>query len=934
MKPIPFLFRSTALCALAVPATGLAAVVLDAPGHAATEGEAVAARGGEPGAAWRLVDWRGREVDGAVGAFDERGEAVIPPLKAGYYRMVTTGSAGEPPTPRQSSTAATGGSGGAGGSPAEPRQALATLAVVSPPLRPEATLRSQSDHLRGEAASSAFAVDTAITWISCPGAFRCPWNGGDTERTVADLVRLCGFRHVRDRLLWRSAQPSPDAPPDFSRNLATATLAKERGAAVSGMFHDAPSWTSPSPKLPGDLGALHRFCAEAAAAFGDSVEDWEFWNEPDIHFAPEPIWEYAAAMKAAYLGFKSARPDLPVLNGALCQMPGKARYFDAFFANDVVPYFDIFNYHTYLPPAKYPEAFGRIRELLRDNGAEGMPVWVTEFGTNLEGHSDRDGVIAGLKAHSPQQELVHAEFYPKAQIALMMEGVERAYFFVFAAFNERNGRKDWGVLRRDGTVKPVFSALATAIRELGDARLLGALDTPEGLRAFLFDRPDGSQTVAFWSESPLDTTTSNSPSVDPEPEFEREWRLDYQRRDAEAQRAAPGDGALPLPEHREGNNLSLTSFHLVDMCGMVSEVLPEADGSLVLPASRFPAYLSGLRGLAAAKGTKAPRAGGSFAGASEAPRAGGSFAGASEAPRADGSFAGAAPSAPSPIVLRPVLDRDDFAISGGKTLAVMKGDTGRARIEVWNFSDMVRTGIVEAAGASVAGLPTEPVTIAPGACAAFECMVAPEEDGRFVETSLPDSPGRDAPTARPWRHDSVLALRGVFDGCAPARAVVPVFFEKRFLETCDRVPIETSAPSLWATNSSAVEQTIVLDEAEKAIRFDAAWHDDRTDRWFYPIHRLDLSHESPVGVRRIVFEVKSVQDKVENDYKTCKLMLASDDGKTDIYLDYDPPTRAWEPRIVDIPPDADLSGVTLVRIGANPLGTRCSLWIRNLEMLK
>ena len=90
-------------------------------------------------------------------------------------------------------------------------------------------------------------------------------------------------------------------------------------------------------------------------------------------------------------------------------------------------------------------------------------------------------------AHSPEQELVHAEFYPKAQIALMMEGVERAYFFVFAAFNERNGRKDWGVLRRDGTVKPVFAAIATTVRELGDARLLGALDAPKGIRAFLFE---------------------------------------------------------------------------------------------------------------------------------------------------------------------------------------------------------------------------------------------------------------------------------------------------------------------------------------------------------------------------------------------------------------------------------------------------------------
>ena len=821
-------FRAGLAALWLASAAAPAAVVLDAPGHAATEGAAVAARGGEPGSAWRLVDWRGREVEGAAGAFDERGETILPPLPAGYYRMVAADSAGEPPAPRQT---------------------LATLAVVSP--------------LVAGAPDSPFAVDTASTWISRPGAFLCPWNGGDTERTVADLVRLCGFRHVRDRLRWGAAQPSPDAPPDFSRNLATAALARERGAAVSGMFHDAPDWAGPAPRLPGDLGTLHRFCAEAAAAFGDGVEDWEFWNEPDIHFAPEPVWEYAAALKAAYLGFKSARPDLPVLNGALCQMPGESRYFEAFFANDAAPYFDVFNYHTYLPPAKYPEAFGKLRALLREHGAEGRPVRVTEFGTNLEGHSDRDGAIAGLKAHSPEQELVHAEFYPKAQIALLAEGVERAYFFVFAAFNERRGRKDWGVLRRDGTVKPVFSAMATAIRELDGARLLGALDAPQGIRAYLFERPDGSQTVAFWSESPLDTRTSHSPAVEPEPDFAREWRL-------------PAGDAPGLPP----------SLRLVDLCGMVSEVAPGTDGSLVLPATRFPAYLSGLRGLVAA--TEA------------------------EASGSDAGAAAAAPSAPSPVVLRPVLDRGDFAIAGGKTLAVMKGDAGRARIEVWNFSDTMRTGLVEAAGASVAGLPAEPFAVAPGACAAFACEIAPET-------------ADDA---------AVLSLCGVFGGCADARAAVPVFFEKRFLATCGRVPIETADPALWERNGSADGQTIAFDEAEGAIRFDGVWRDDRTDRWLYPVRRLDLPRESPVGARRIAFEAKSEQDKVENDFRTCKLMLAGDDGSTDIYLDYDPPTREWETRYVDIPPDADLSAVTLLRVGANPQGSRLTLWVRNLQFLK
>ena len=69
-----------------------AAIVFDAPGHAASEGMAIMARGGEPGAQWCLVDWRGREVGGAAGAFDAEGNAALPPLPAGYYRMVSARS--------------------------------------------------------------------------------------------------------------------------------------------------------------------------------------------------------------------------------------------------------------------------------------------------------------------------------------------------------------------------------------------------------------------------------------------------------------------------------------------------------------------------------------------------------------------------------------------------------------------------------------------------------------------------------------------------------------------------------------------------------------------------------------------------------------------------------------------------------------------------
>ena len=873
-----------------------AAVVFDAPGHAAPEGTVVVARGGEPGTQWRLVDWRGREVEGVAGAFDAGGNATLPPLPAGYYRMISArstppdGSAATPLTEEGNDTGNSplregGGPEGAGGSISSvaTNRTLATLAVV-PPL-----VTRHSALVTGElaAASSPYAVDTASTWISRPGAFLCPWNDGDTERTVADLVRLCGFRQVRDRLKWQSAQPSPDAPPDFSNNLATATLFHKRSIAVSGMFHDAPRWTRPSPKLPGDIGALHRFCAEAAAAFDDGVEDWEFWNEPDIHFAPEPVWEYAAAMKTAYLGFKSARPDLPILNGALCQMPGKSRYFDIFFDNDAAHYFDIYNYHTYLPPAKYPEAFSRIRERLVEAGATNCPIWVTEFGTNLEGNSDREGVKKGLMAHSPEQELVHAEFYPKAQIALMMEGVERAYFFVFAAFNERNGRKDWGVIRRDGTVKPVFSAMATAVRELGDASLLGALATPKGIRAFLFERPDGTQTVAFWSASPIDTATSNA-IIKPTPDYATPFTISAPLREGGGGEADGGSTAEPSP------------MRLIDMCGMVTNVVSSADGTLTLTATRFPAYITGLHGLKADTPPHSREATLSPEGALM-PRSG--HLGDVDTDGIDIS-----------IVIRVDLNRKDFSIGSQKTLALLNADEGRLRVEVWNFSDAAKTGTVSATGCTLSGLSSEPFALPPFGHADFDCILKPG----------------DGPSAEP---SAEMKLCGRFNERATTHAVVPIFFAKHFHESCTSWTPAWRNPANWARNTSAQEFSAIWDETEKAVRFDVAWNDPQTDRWFYPVLTLNLPIESLVGARRIAFDVKSIQDKVENDFRTQNLMLVRGNGD-DTYLQFEAPTTDWERRYVDLLPGENLANVTAIRIGANPLGSRCTFWVRDVEVLK
>ena len=801
------------ICAVTAPVALVAAVSLDAPGHVYTDKETPTARGGVSGAPWTLTDWRGRPVAHG-GTFGADGTACLPQLPTGYYHLKSGVDD-------------------------------ATFAVVPVPENREFS------H------ASFYGIDSAQSWVSAKGNFTCPWNGGDTYRTVSDLIWRAGLSHVRDRLRWGEVNPQPDKL-DFGYYMYNANLLRARGILVSGMFHDCPPWAMRIGKLPADLNAVYTFCSNAAAAFGDRMGDWEFWNEPDFGLPSSPtVWDYAAALKAAYLGFKAGRPDGVVLPGALSQMPD-GLYARALYENDAAKFSDVFNYHTYVPVSSYPKMFASLRKFLERYGIGDRAVWITECGTKLEGNSNRKGAKEGMMAHSPEQELVKAEFYPKSQIALQMEGVAHSYYFVFGAYNEGRGTKDWGVMRRDGTVKPEYAAISTMTRELVSARIKGEMDVGEGARAYLFEQPDGSQTVAYWSVSPLDTASGGV--VASVPDFAKE---------------------LSIPV---ANGI----YRCSDLCGACSSVTV-TNGMLTLAATRFPAYVAGLRGLAA---SKPPHQAGKVK---------------PYVPTADEDLT---------VIIRAELNTNDFEIASQKMLAALKGDRGRMRVTVWNMGDTAKTGRVEVSGGTLAGLPGA-ITLGPRGTppATFDCTFVPSPDGA---------------------HTPRLVLSGIFNGRRSSRFSLPIRLEGRFLASCEATPLACNDPQSWTRNTSAQSYSATWDDVEQAVRFDMSWTDPRTGRWFYPIYNLKLPQESFSGALLVQFEMKSVQDNKENVFSGAPflMLLFGGTAKPDRFISYKPPTDSWETRYVELADVESLDGVTAFRLGANPKGVKCTYWIRNIRILR
>ena len=329
------------------------------------------------------------------------------------------------------------------------------------------------------------------------------------------------------------------------------------------------------------------------------------------------------------------------------------------------------------------------------------------------------------------------------------------------------------------------------------------------------------------------------------------------------------------------------TYRLSDLCGTRS-IVAVTNGVLTLAATRFPAYVAGLHGLKAAMPP--------FPTGKVKPYV----------PAADEDLA---------VILRVDLNTNDFEIASQKTRAILKGDTGRLRVQVWNMGDCAKTGFVKVEGGTLQGLPAE-ITLGPRGTppATFDCTFVPAPGCDFYQK---------------------LALTGLFNGKRSSRLYLPVRLEKQFLATCTTTTLDWKDPKNWARNTSAQKYSATWDEAEQAMRFDFTWTDPHTDRWFYPVYKLKLPEESFAGAQLFQFEVKSAQNKVENDFQTQNLMLLfGGKAQSSLFIPYAAPLGAWEKRYVELADVESLDAVHSFRLGANPKGTKCTFWVRNITILR
>ena len=556
---------------------------------------------------WTLSDWHGNKLQSGVAA-KEQAVLTVASLPCGYYRLHLQDENGM-------------------------TENACTFAVVPDPAK------------RVRNPETYFAIDSAQSLF-----------GEKSAEELTEIIARAGLDIIRDRLSWKRVNPRKGKY-DWNRYMLNARLLQEKGIAVCNTYHDAPNWTKKySRTLPDDLLDCYRFAEKATQAFQGKVTAWEFWNEEDIQFCMESAWDYAAAMKAAYLGFKAGNRKIPVALGSFSN-PRLPNYCHVILQNGVRDYFDIFNVHIYEALKDYPELMAGICKYQEQHQFPERPLWLTENGCRMEGFGASESGKPGVKAHSPEQELVVAEFLAKSMMTLQAMGAKRNFFFSLIPHREDEGRKDWGLLRLDFTVKPAYAAFVNMKHQLDHAQVAGTFSPAEGVQAIVYIQPDGSQTLVYWSLSEIDK--------------------------GENRYFNNGHPFGDLAERPFSISVPDATFCGTDVFGTPFEQ-KAAGGVLQLKATRMPAYLNGLRGLTPRR-TAAVSA---------------KTAGTPQTTAHDRT-----------VIFRTVLS-DDFELSVTKDCVDVKKDGAAWKLQVWNLSDQPKDGIVSIGGCAVSGLPGK-VTVAP-----------------------------------------------------------------------------------------------------------------------------------------------------------------------------------------------------------------------------
>jgi hypothetical protein len=239
-------------------------------------------------------------------------------------------------------------------------------------------------------------------------------------------------------------------------------------AAVAGESQSAVA----QPANPAQFG---QFAGAVAARYApQGVRDFEIWNEPNnIAFwqpAPNPA-AYAAILEAAYSDIKSVDPSALVISAGLAPEGNEGgniaqlTFLQDLYADGAKGSFDAVGYHPYSFPA-LPNTYElwsawsqmdatptSVMSIMTAHGDGNKQIWITEMGAPTGGP---DSVGTSGQTEAVSQAVEDAKNTP---------WIGALYLYTYQdSGGDPTTDEDWfGLLNADGSPKPAWSALASAI---------------------------------------------------------------------------------------------------------------------------------------------------------------------------------------------------------------------------------------------------------------------------------------------------------------------------------------------------------------------------------------------------------------------------------------------------------------------------------------
>ncbi|MDQ4076681.1 MAG: hypothetical protein M3220_10605, partial [Chloroflexota bacterium] len=334
-----------------------------------------------------------------------------------------------------------------------------------------------------------------------------------------------------------------------------------------------------------------QFVSRIVRRYAGEIDRWIIWNEPDIWDDKHDgktwngtIEEYVQLLKVAYQAAKAANgnavihltattywwdtehgrePYFPQLLDAIRAEPDAAR---------LNGFFDVASLHIYFKPEQVYDLTMLYRQELARHGFADKPLWINE--TNAPPSTDPLHPAPGLRFPISLEQQSH--FLVQSWAMGLAAGAERVS--LYKTRDERSlpvGVEPYGMMRKDGSVRPVFwtyRALVTYLGGYQDAHLYRESD----IRRVVVSRGQKGSTTVVWNTG-LDAQSVRVPAT------AESARIVDPYGGAQHLVADGGFYTLTLPPSR-GGEIGGTPYMIVEGDGAQVELEVPEEMQIALPA--------------------------------------------------------------------------------------------------------------------------------------------------------------------------------------------------------------------------------------------------------------------------------------------------------------------------------------------------------------